>query len=117
MQSFLLDVRIVTMNLSVTVGVACAVMLASTASSEQTLPTKPGINNDVITISCFRGPSSIVIWDRPNSVFVEDLERYGYSYLQARAIGEHICRDEYGVEQPGYMRTALLKIIAQTPPQ
>ncbi len=106
------------MNAFVTTGSVCALVLVAASSlSAQTLPTKPGSNAGVITISCFRGPSSSVIWDRPNAVFVEDLVRHGYSYPQAHAIGERVCRDEYGVRQPDYMSTSLLQIMAETPPQ
>lgn len=91
---------------------ACA---GVTAVQAQTMPTRPGSNPSAITISCFRGPSSSVIWDRPNAVFVEDLVRVGYSYPEAHAIGERVCRDEYGVGNHEHMRTSLLNIMASTP--
>ncbi len=90
--------------------------LAVTGAVAGSLPTKPGSNPAVITISCFRGPTRDVIWDRPNAVFVQDLVRTGYSFSQAHAIGERICRDEYGVSQPEYLKTTLLNIMAETPP-
>ena len=117
MRAILSSMGLLTMDVFLSAGAACAMMLVSTVASAQTPPTKPGTNNSVITISCFRGPSSSVIWDRPNAVFVQDLVRYGYSYPQAHAIGERVCRDEYGVKRPDYLRTSLLQIMAQTPPQ
>ena len=112
------NMGVLTMNLFASAGAACAILFAaSTSVSAQSMPTKPGTNPGVITISCFRGPSSNVIWDRPNAVFIEDLVRQGYSYPQAHAIGERICRDEWGVNQPEYLKTSLLKIMAETPPR
>ncbi len=91
--------------------------LAVTGAVAGTMPTKPGSNPGVITISCFRGPTSAVIWDRPNAVFIEDLVRLGYSYQRAHAIGERVCRDEYGVSQPDYLKATLLEILAKSPPK
>lgn len=108
---------VLTMNYFATAGTACILAFASaTASLAQNLPTRPGTSGNAITISCFRGPSSNVIWDRPNAVFVEDLVHFGYSYPQAHAIAERVCRDEYGVSQPEYLRTSLLQIMSATPP-
>lgn len=87
----------------------------ATAIQAQQMPTKPGTNPSAITISCYRGPTSGVVWDRPNAVFVEDLVRVGYTYPQAHAIGERVCRDEYGVGNHEHMRTSLLNIMASTP--
>ncbi|HCE70953.1 hypothetical protein [Ruegeria pomeroyi] len=90
--------------------------VVATSPEAQQRPTKPGSDVHNITISCFRGPTSSVIWDRPNAVFVEDLVRMGYTYPEAHAIGERICRDEWGVGQHDYMRSSLLQIVAKTPP-
>jgi hypothetical protein len=90
--------------------------LSVTGAAAGTMPTKPGSNPSVITISCFRGPSSNVIWDRPNAVFIEDLVKIGYSYQKAHAIGERVCRDEYGVSNPEYLKSTLIEIMARTPP-
>jgi hypothetical protein len=107
------------MKLAALAGAALAIgcVVATQAAAEKTLPTRPGSNLSVITISCFRGPTSTVIWDRPNAVFVEDLVRLGYSYPDAHAIGERVCRDEYGVDQPEYLRSTLYDIMARTPPR
>ncbi len=96
--------------------VLASTVVASGSALAQQRPTKPGTDGYNITISCFRGPTRDVIWDRPNAVFVEDLVKVGYSYPQAHAIGERICRDEWGVGQHDYMRTSLLEIMAKTPP-
>lgn len=93
---------------------AFAGLSAMSAVADQ-WPTKPGSNPAAITISCFRGPTSNVIWDRPNAVFVEDLVRVGYTYPQAHAIGERVCRDEYGVGNHDHMRMSLVEIMAKTP--
>lgn len=106
------------MRLSALAGAALAIgcVVATQAAADNTRPTRPGSNPSVITISCFRGPTSTVIWDRPNAVFVEDLVRLGYTYPQAHAIGERVCRDEWGVHQPDYLKGTLYEIMAVTPP-
>lgn len=82
-----------------------------------TMPTAPGSAPNQITISCYRGPSTAVIWDRPNAVFIDDLVRYGYNYADAQAIADTICRDEYGVGHQGYMTQQLYQLMAKTPPR
>ena len=47
-----------------------------------------------IVVSCFRGPWTEVIWDRPNAVFIDSLVSVGYDFSTAHAIGERICRDK-----------------------
>ena len=91
--------------------------LFGTDASAQDMPTKPGSEPGVITISCFRGPTVDVIWDRPNAVFIEDLVRLGYTYPEAHSIGERICRDEYGVRDSGHMKSSLLEILRKSPPK
>ena len=111
------NMGVLTMNYVAAAGMACVLAIASaTASLAQNMPTRPGTSGNAITISCYRGLSSKVIWDRPNAVFVEDLVHFGYTYPQAHAIAERVCRDEYGVSRPDYMRTSLLQIMSSTPP-
>lgn len=109
-----------TMKFLATTGAAlllsCLSVSSVAADSLKRIPTKPGAVPNAITISCFRGPSSTVIWDRPNAVFIHDLVRIGYTFPEAHAIGERICRDEYGLGQHGYMSSSLQQIIATTPP-
>ncbi|MFC3614377.1 hypothetical protein ACFORG_11440 [Lutimaribacter marinistellae] len=101
--------------LTAAAGITFAVASTGPVLAER-MPTKPHSKPYNITISCYRGPTQGVIWDRPNAVFVEDLVAIGYSYPQATAIGERVCRDEWGVGQHDYMRNSLLEIIARTPP-
>jgi len=70
----------------------------------------------VITISCFRGPWQGVIWDRPNAVFIDSLVNAGYTYPEAHAIAERVCRDHAGVGSPETMRAAMSNILAASPP-
>lgn len=106
------------MKVLATAGIALALgCLIGTDVSAKSVPTKPWTNPGVITISCFRGPTSDVIWDRPNAVFVEDLVKVGYTYPEAHAIGERVCRDEYGVGQHEYLRSTLLEIMRMNPPK
>lgn len=71
----------------------------------------------VITISCFRGPWEEVIWDRPEPVFVDSLVAYGYSFPEAHAIAERVCRDAAGVDRPDVSTEVLLGILRASPPR
>ncbi|MFZ5962024.1 hypothetical protein ACOXXX_03655 [Thalassococcus sp. BH17M4-6] len=63
-----------------------------------------------IVVSCFRGPWKDVIWDRPNSNFVDSLVNAGYTYPTAHAIAERVCRDDSLVGNPGAMKAAMERI-------
>lgn len=89
----------------------------ATAVSAKDMPSRPDTDPSKITISCFRGPLRVVAWDRPNAVFIDDLVQLGYSRPEAHAIGERVCRDEYGVYNPEYQLQSLGRILAQTPPR
>jgi len=69
-----------------------------------------------VTISCFRGPWQDVIWDRPEPVFVDSLVAAGYSFPEAHAISERVCRDIDGVDNPAHSRAVLAQIFRETPP-
>jgi len=69
-----------------------------------------------VTISCFRGPWEEVIWDRPEPVFVDSLVAAGYSFPEAHAIAERVCRDIDGVGNPGHARSVMMQIFQDTPP-
>ena len=58
----------------------------------------------VIEVSCFRGPWKAVIWDRPNSTFVDSLVSAGYTFATAHAIAERVCRDDRLVNNPGALK-------------
>jgi hypothetical protein len=96
-----------------TLPLAAALAAPVTASE---LPTRPGSNPEAITVSCYRGPLTDVIWDRPNAIFVDSLMRRGYSIEQAEAIGNRVCRDEYGVNDPDHMIATLTRLLAETRP-
>jgi len=69
-----------------------------------------------ITISCFRGPWQDVIWDRPEPVFIDSLVAAGYTFPEAHAISERVCRDVDGVGSPGHASAVLHRIMRETPP-
>ena len=69
-----------------------------------------------VTVSCYRGPWERVIWDRPNSIFVESLVDAGYEYSEAHAIAERVCRDQRGVGNPDELREAVRGALRQEPP-
>ncbi len=91
-----------------------AALAAPAVASE--MPSQPGGDSGAITISCYRGPLRDVIWDRPNAVFIDSLMRRGYSIEQAEAIGNRVCRDEYGVFDPDHMVETLTRLLARTRP-
>ena len=70
----------------------------------------------VVTISCFRGPWQEVIWDRPEPVFVDSLVGAGYTFPEAHAIAERVCRDATGVGNSANIRSTMLRIIEDSPP-
>ncbi len=69
-----------------------------------------------ITISCFRGPWQEVIWDRPEPVFVDSLVAAGYTFPEAHAIAERVCRDIDGVGNAAHAEQVMLRIIEDQPP-
>lgn len=75
------------------------------------------VNTIQVTVSCFRGPWQEVIWDRPNPVFIDSLVNVGYTYPEAHAIGERVCRDASAVDRPDRAVQVMHQIIAQTPPR
>jgi len=97
-------------------GAAGLVALSAAAASAQSLPSRHDNDPMTVTVSCFRGLFEVVAWDRPNSVFVEDLVQLGYTRDHATVIGEQICRDEYGVRQPDHQRAQLRQILRDDPP-
>lgn len=70
----------------------------------------PRFQGGQIVVSCFRGPWQDVIWDRPNSVFVESLVAIGYDYPTAHAVAERVCRDDRLVGNPDGLRRTMLEI-------
>lgn len=74
------------------------------------------VNQVTITVSCFRGPFSDVIWDRPNPVFIDSLIDAGYTFPEAHAIGERLCRDPSTVDRPDAAVAVMERIIRENPP-
>ena len=77
-------------------------------------PALKGLVPGAITVSCYRGPWTEVIWDRPNAVFIESLVAIGYDYANANAIGETICRDQALVNNPEGLRATMRRIYADS---
>jgi hypothetical protein len=91
-------------------------MAAPAGATDIDMPSRPGGDSASITISCYRGPMRTVAWDRANAVFTDSLMRRGYSIEQAEAIGNRVCRDEYGVDNPDHMVATLQRLLAETRP-
>ena len=75
-----------------------------------------GVTTVQITISCFRGPTDEIIWDRPNAVFIDSLVAAGYTFPEAHAIGERVCRDNATVNNPNAAIAVMNRIMAENPP-
>lgn len=74
------------------------------------------VNRVTITVSCFRGPFTEIIWDRPNAVFIDSLVSAGYTFPEAHAIGERVCRDPSTVDHPDTAVQVMYRIISENPP-
>jgi hypothetical protein len=85
-------------------------------AAANTYGQRPVIHTIQVTISCFRGPFTEVIWDRPNPVFIDSLVAAGYTFPEAHAIGERVCRDPETVDRPDTAIEVLHRIIAENPP-
>lgn len=70
----------------------------------------------VVTVSCFRGPWEDVIWDRPNPAFIDSLVNVGYTFPEAHAIAERVCRDPDTVGRPDAIVAVMSRILAENPP-
>ena len=95
-----------------------ALLLGSGAPVAATGSHYPTVVNTIqVTVSCFRGPWQEVIWDRPNPVFIDSLVNVGYTFPEAHAIGERVCRDASTVDRPDRAVQVMHQIIAQNPPR
>ncbi|MEX3016753.1 hypothetical protein [Gymnodinialimonas hymeniacidonis] len=89
---------------------------ASLPATATTYEYRMVVNTVHVTVSCFRGPFSEVIWDRPNPVFIDSLVNAGYTFPEAHAIGERVCRDPSTVDRPDAAVQVMYQIIAENPP-
>lgn len=95
-----------------------ALLVGATAPASATTFQYNTVRNAVyVTVSCFRGPLSEIIWDRPNPVFIDSLVNAGYSFPEAHAIGERVCTDPSTVDRPDRAIQVMTQIIAQNPPR
>ena len=108
------------MNRNFLLAVLAAGLCTQFASDAQaqSMPSPSDNDPNRINVSCYRGPlRNTVAWDRPNAVFVEDLIQLGYTYPEAHAIGERVCRDEYGVVNSEHKIATLMSILKESPPR
>ncbi|GGM05719.1 hypothetical protein [Pseudooceanicola nanhaiensis] len=96
-------------------GAAMAAALAVPASAGSYSKTIYQFSNDVIIVSCFRGPWKDVIWDRPNSNFIDSLIKIGYDYPTSHAIAERVCRDDWLVGNEDGMKQEMIRIYRESP--
>jgi len=96
----------------------CAAMmagLAAPASAGAYTKTIYQFDHAVIIVSCFRGPWKEVIWDRPNSNFIDSLINIGYDYPTSHAIAERVCRDDWLVGNESGMKSEMIRIYRESP--
>jgi hypothetical protein len=96
----------------------CAAMmagLAAPASAGAYTKTIYQFEHAVIIVSCFRGPWKEVIWDRPNSNFIDSLVNIGYDYPTSHAIAERVCRDDWLVGNEDGLRSEMIRIYRESP--
>lgn len=104
-------------NVSATLVAAAAMGLSAVpAAADGHHGHRPGAVAHVITVSCYRGPWDDVIWDRPNPVFLDSLVAAGYSFPEAHAIAERVCRDPSAVGQTGVLTDTMQGILRTSPP-
>ncbi|AHM04010.1 hypothetical protein roselon_01631 [Roseibacterium elongatum DSM 19469] len=98
-------------------GCAVGCMAGAPAAIAQDHAYQLSTQRHVITISCYRGPWEDVIWDRPNPVFTDSLVSAGYTFPEAHAIAERVCRDPATVNRPNGMVNVMTRILSETPPR
>ena len=69
-----------------------------------------------VIVSCYRGPWEDVIWDRPNPEFIDSMVAVGYTFPEAHAIGERVCRDRSLVGNEAGLQATMSQILATNPP-
>lgn len=57
-----------------------------------------------------------MIWDSPNPVFTDSLVSVGYTFLEAHAIAERVCRDASSIGRPVASSATMTDILRRTPP-
>ncbi|WP_068109810.1 hypothetical protein [Tropicimonas marinistellae] len=103
-------------NYLIAAMVAGASVFATGNALADDLPSPSDNDRMTINVSCYRGALKTVAWDRPNAVFIDDLLQLGYTPEQADAIGNRVCRDEYGVGNGAHKIETLKKLLKEIPP-
>lgn len=93
-----------------------AIVVTALSASAHDYAYRHGATTHVITVSCYRGPWDDVIWDRPNPEFTDSLVAAGYTFPEAHAIAERVCRDPSSVGQPSVLRATMTRILQTSPP-
>lgn len=95
--------------------ILAAALLVGTACQVSAEGYKLVADGNTLIVSCFRGPWKDVIWDRPNSNFIDSLIDFGYDYPNAHAIAERICRDDHLVGNKPAMKAEMIRIYYESP--
>ena len=95
--------------------IMAAALLGAMASQVSAEGYKLMADGNTLIVSCFRGPWGDVIWDRPNSNFIDSLIDFGYDYPTAHAIAERICRDDHLVGNKEGMAAEMIRIYNESP--
>lgn len=72
--------------------------------------------SESFVISCHRGPTSKVIWDRPNTIFMDSLQSVGYAPAEARQMADTICSNPDLVGDLDGLKAAVLELMELSPP-
>lgn len=91
-------------------------LVTSAAAQADGYTYRHGMGAMIVTVSCYRGPWDDVIWDRPNPVFIDSLVNVGYTFPEAHAIAERVCRDPAAVGQSGVLSAMMTNILRSSPP-
>ena len=70
----------------------------------------PATKQVVIRVSCFRGPTDDIIWDKPNAVFIDSLVEAGYTFDRAHSIAYRVCRDADTVNDNEALKATMERI-------
>lgn len=70
-----------------------------------------------VVVSCYRGPTTGIIWDHPLPIFVDSLVAVGYPIDVATSIAERICRDPELVDNPALAAARTKEFLNRIPPE
>ena len=101
------------LNVLTKASLIAALALPSAALADH--KTHKSYAKKTIVVSCYRGPWTDVIWDRPNAIFIDSLVNFGYDFPTAHAIAERVCRDKMLVGNGDALKAEMRRIMRESP--